>query len=606
MIGLFKVYAGSYHNSIFSIMHITIVLIQIGGNMGEIFKQLKPYRFKLLLVALLYIVSTMCTLFMPYVMSNIVNNGIATRNMDYIYYQGGIMLSLAILALVCSVCTTKINSRVSTSFSTGMQKKMFNKVNSLSFEEYSSIGTSSLLTRCTEDIFVLQELSNTVTYAAVTVPIMFIGGVLLAWSRDWLLAVVMLVVSPVILLIVRLLTKDMKSLWNKADTYIDIQNKVVRERLSGLRVIRAFDKESYEHERIEDATKEMAYNIIKSNVLSNSITPLCTALLNIGIVLILYIGSLRIQKDTLLTAGDIIATIQYVALVMNGLLILSWTFAWVPRVKVSIRRVGEVLSLKGRSSEAPTGRVLEGSISLDNVTFYYGDSELPALKNISMEIAPGEIAAIIGGTGSGKTTVARLLLKFYSPKEGSIALGNIDYASLSMADVRDNISIAMQRSMVFEGTIRENILMGNPSATQEDLERVAEISQIYDFIAQQANGFDYKLSQSGANLSGGQKQRINISRVLIKKASVYVFDDSFSALDYLTESKLRKAMNKYLKGKTQLIITQRAATAMRCDRIFVMDCGQVVGAGTHEELLKSCSVYKEIYDSQLGGEKSEG
>ncbi|WP_426348922.1 ABC transporter ATP-binding protein [Alloiococcus sp. CFN-8] len=569
--------------------------------MRGIIRLLKPYRLQLAIISGLYIISTVCSLLMPYTMSQIVNNGVAEGDMHYIITRGQIMIALAVASLISALITVKINSQVSTSFATGLQKTVFNKINSLTFEEYSSIGTSSLLTRATEDIFILQEVANSVTYAIITVPIMFIGGVVLTWTKDWLLALIMLILSPLILFIVRFLTRQMGELWENADKYIDVQNKVMRERLSGLRVIRAFDKENHEHNKITRATEAMAKNIIKSNVLGGVINPLTMGLLNLGLVVMLYIGSLRIQTDSLLTAGDIIACVQYVALIMNGILLLSWTMAWLPHVKVSIRRVNEVLALKSDRREKNSKELLKGDVELQNVHFSYGDGEEEVLKDINISISEGEIVGIIGGTGSGKSTVAKLLMDFYAPKKGTITLGGRNYEALTREVIRDNISIAIQKSMVFKGTIEENLKMGRESAREEGLIEAAEIAQIHDFIVSQAEGFNYSLAQGGANLSGGQKQRINIARAIIKKAAVYIFDDSFSALDYLTESKLRKGLNQYLKGKTQIIITQRAATAMRCDKVYVMERGEIVGSGSHSELLESCSIYKEIYDSQLGG-----
>ncbi len=570
--------------------------------MKQVFKYARPYRLKLALTGLLYIVTTVCTLLMPYIMSDIVNIGIAGRDMDYILTRSGMMLGLALVALACGVLITKLNAGVSTRFAADLTRAVFAKVNSLTFEEYSSLGTASLLTRSTDDIFEMQDAANMAVYTVVSVPIMFIGGSVLAFISSPLLALIMVIIAPLVLLIVRLVTRRMGELWERSDEYVDKQNKVVRERLSGIRVIRAFDKEDSEHGRIAEATTEMAKNIIKANVIAGVINPLCMLLLNIGTVVILGIAMTRMKTDPSMTAGAVIATIQYIALIMNGLLTLSFMFAWLPHLKVCVRRVSEVLLMKGLSSESTESGRLSGDVCLKDVCFAYGGSQNNALTDISMDIGNGEIAAIIGGTGSGKTTVVKLLMDFYAPGSGSVSLGGRDYAGLSRETVRNNIAIALQKSMVFEGSVAENIRMGKPDASEDELADAARTAQIYDFIAEQEDGFDYRLAQSGSNISGGQKQRINIARTIIKPASVYIFDDSFSALDYLTESRLRRELNARLDGKTQIIITQRAATAMRCDKIFVMDRGCIVGSGTHAELMESCDIYREIYDSQLGGE----
>jgi ATP-binding cassette subfamily B protein len=573
--------------------------------MKQILPFIKPYKYKLIVDGALYLIATLCSLFMPYLMSDIVNVGIRNGDMDYIVRQGIVMLTLAAAMLVSGLFSTKLNAGIVSGFAANLQRGVFQKINSLTFEEYETIGTSSLLTRSTDDIFSLQEAATAIVYAIVTVPVLFFGGTVLAFMSDWLLALVLLVLAPLVLLIVWLVTRNIGPLWVNADKYIDLQNKIVRERLGGIRVIRSFDKEDFEHERAADATREMAKNIIRSNVLTNMINPLSLLLLNLSTVAMLYIGAIRLQTEPMLRAGDVIATIQYVALIMNGLLVLSWTFAFLPHIRVCIKRISEVLSLKGVEARAAENIRLGGEIVFRDVSFRYDDADAPALSHIDLRIQSGQVAAVIGGTGSGKSTLAKLLLRFHEPTGGAISLGGRDCAALARETVRDNISIALQKPGIFQGTIAENLKMGKSEATRQEMENVCEIAQILDFVRGNEKGFDYELTQAGANISGGQKQRISIARTILKDACAYVFDDSFSALDYLTESKLRRALNAYLRGKTQLIITQRAATAMRCDVIYVLDRGQLVGSGTHAKLMEECPIYREIYVSQLG-EPSDG
>lgn len=545
--------------------------------------------------------STVTTLFMPVLMSNIVNNGIAKGNMEYVYTQGAIMIALAVIAIVSALINTRLNAKVSTGFSCALRKGVFQKVNSLNFDEFSSQGTAGLITRTTDDVWTLQEVSANLVYAIVATPVLFVGGIILAFTADKVLALILLGISPIVILIVWLISRKMGKLWETADKYIDIQNKQVRERLSGIRVIRSFDKEQHEHERIAVATRTMAVNIIKSNVLSGFFNPISALLLNVATVLILYLGAGRIQTEAALTAGAVIATVQYVALIMSGLMVISMVFLFLPQIKVSINRINEVFTLKGMQMGEKTGEKLSGDVKFEDVEFFYGQGGAAALSNINIDIANGEVVGIIGGTGSGKSTLMKLLMSFYPPSKGKIYLGGKDLVELSKETVRDNISIALQKAMIFQGTIEYNVRMGKKDATDEEVEKVGKIAQMQELITGNADGYKHELKEAGSNISGGQKQRINISRAVIKDAAVYVFDDSFSALDYLTESKLRKQLNKYLKGKTQLVITQRAATAMRCDKVYVMDRGTIVGVGKHAELLKNCQVYKEIYNSQLGG-----
>ncbi|MEG1528098.1 MAG: ABC transporter ATP-binding protein [Clostridia bacterium] len=569
--------------------------------MKLIFNYLKPFKWRLFFTSLLYAVITAVSLILPFLMSKIVDNGIAKMDMPYIYQQGIAMLIVSLLAVVSALINAKLNAHIGAYFTANLRKDVFKKVNSLSAEEFASKGTATLLTRSTEDIWMLQEASTNMVYAIVVAPMMFIGGVVMSFLSNVELALILLAITPIILTVVVLIGRKMTKLWDKADESMDMQSKVMRERLNGIRVIRSFDKEENEHQRVAGATREMSRNIIKSNILSSLINPVTQVLFNIVTVCILFVGAMNMETDASLTAGNVIATIQYVSVVIFGLLAVSFTIMFLPSVLVSAKRVQEVFNLKGIEMGESSKEVLKGSIKFNDVDFYYPDSQVASLSNISFDIAEGEIVGIIGGTGSGKTTLMKLLLNFYTPQKGEVYLGQKNMKELSRATVRDNISIALQKAMIFQGTIAENVRMGNASSSDELVQQICSIAQMNEIISIKEGGLDYTLTQAGSNLSGGQKQRISIARSILKQASVYVFDDSFSALDFLTESKLRKSLNKYLDGKTQIIITQRAATAMRCDKIIVLDQGVMVGCGNHKALLKDCEIYKEIYKSQLGG-----
>ncbi len=562
---------------------------------------LKPYKGKLIVIGLMYAISTFAMLFMPKIMSEIITNGVAKMDTGYIFRYGAVMFGLALVALICAVVTTRINAVVSTGFTAELRKDIFKKVNSLTFEEFSSQGTASLMTRSTDDTWMLQEVAATLVYCIVVTPILFIGGIVLTFLADWVLAVIMLGISPVVLFLIWLITRRMFSLWDNSEKYCDLQNKVMRERLSGLRVIRSFDKEQHEHGRVKHATEEMADNIIKANVLSGYVNPVSALLLNMATVVILYLGTERIQMSSILTAGDIVATIQYIALIMNGLMTVSMVFMFFPQVKVAVRRIGEIFALEGTEKNDEEAKELSGDVVLDKVTFFYPGASNPSLKDIGLNIKRGEIVGIIGGTGAGKTTLMKLLMGFYKPTQGDLLIGGESVCGLSQGVIRQNVSIALQKAAIFQGTIEYNIKMGKESATDEEVAAVSDIAQLKELVSGNKEGLKHELTQAGANISGGQKQRINIARAIIKDASVYIFDDSFSALDYLTEARLRKRLNKYLAGKTQIIVTQRAATAMRCDKVYVLDKGEVVGSGKHADLIKTCPIYKEIYSSQLGG-----
>lgn len=565
-----------------------------------LFKYFKKYKLSLALTGVLYLVASASALAMPNLMSRIIDDGIRNSNIKTVYVLSGIMLSIAVVSFLLAIVGKKMNAVVSNSIAEDMRNDVFEKINSLTFEEFSSIGSSSLLTRANEDVFALQDVANSFVYAVTNVPVMLFGGVILSLLKDFSIALILLSVIPIVAFIVFLLVKKMGRLWEISNKYCDKQNKLVRERLTGIRVIRAFDKERYEHGRISEATDVMADNMIRANVLSSLITPVSLLLLNVVTVAVIYVGAIRMQNPAILKAGDIIAIIQYVGIASNGLLAAVWVFAWLPHFKVSARRVNEVLSLKGVPESEDKAKYICGDIRITNLSFTYPHAKLPALTDVNMNIEEGETVAIIGGTGSGKTTLIKLLAGFYEPTEGTILFGGYDYSSLTADDVRSNISVALQKSMIFEGTIKDNVMMSKTDAGDEEVFHALETARMADYVNSHKEGIYYELSQSGANLSGGQKQRINIARTIFKKSSVYVFDDSFSALDFLTESKLRRALSVELKGKTQIIITQRISTAIHSDRIFVMANGKIVGEGSHDDLINTCEIYKEIYASQMG------
>lgn len=565
-----------------------------------LFKYFKKYKLSLALTGVLYLVASASALAMPNLMSRIIDDGIRNSNIKTVYVLSGIMLSIAVVSFLLAIVGKKMNAVVSNSIAEDMRNDVFEKINSLTFEEFSSIGSSSLLTRANEDVFALQDVANSFVYAVTNVPVMLFGGVILSLLKDFSIALILLSVIPVVAFIVFLLVKKMGRLWEISNKYCDKQNKLVRERLTGIRVIRAFDKERYEHGRISEATDVMADNMIRANVLSSLITPVSLLLLNVVTVAVIYVGAIRMQNPAILKAGDIIAIIQYVGIASNGLLAAVWVFAWLPHFKVSARRVNEVLSLKGVPESEDKAKYIRGDLRITNLSFTYPHAKLPALTDVNMNIEEGETVAIIGGTGSGKTTLIKLLAGFYEPTEGTILFGGCDYSALTADDVRSNISVALQKSMIFEGTIKDNVMMSKTDAGDEEVFHALETARMADYVNSHKEGIYYELSQSGANLSGGQKQRINIARTIFKKSSVYVFDDSFSALDFLTESKLRRALSVELNGKTQIIITQRISTAIHSDRIFVMANGKIVGEGSHDDLINSCEIYKEIYASQMG------
>ena len=572
--------------------------------MKKIFAYLKPYRGGLLLGMLLMAISTVCELLLPDIMSDILNTGVYNADLSYIFRCCAKMLAVALVSLGSVLGGWYISSKVVAGFCADLRQGVFRKVNTMRFEDISRMGSSALLTRSTHDVGTLSWVASMLSGSIITIPVLFIGGVVLALGKDAVLSLVLLLFIPLVFAAVVRIGKKIEPLWETSDKYMDKQNDIVRERLHGIRVIRAFNSEPREHKRIEDATQVMAENIIRANVSMGVISPLSIALMNMAVVLIVYLGGFRMERGiSSASGGDIFAVIQYITLIMNGVVMAAFSIVMYPHAKVAAKRIGEVLDVESPAEPEEEALHFSGDIRLENLSFGYEGAAENAVSDISLHIRPGQQVAVIGGTGSGKSTLVQLLMGFRRPSAGHIFFDGRDSVSISPKTIRENISCVLQKAAIYSGRIRKNIAMGRPGATDEELLAAAEIAQMGDYLASLPEGLDHELTQSGKNLSGGQKQRICIARAVLKNAPIYIFDDSFSALDFLTEARLRKALSERTAGKTRIVITQRVSSAMSCDCIFVMDKGCLVDAGSHQELLERCKIYQEIYVSQTGGER---
>ena len=572
--------------------------------MKNIFAYLKPYRGGLLLGMLLMAISTVCELLLPDIMSDILNTGVYNGDLNYIFRCCAKMLAVALISLGSVLGGWYISSKVVAGFCADLRQGVFRKVNTMRFEDISRMGSSALLTRSTHDVGTLSWVASMLSGSVITIPVLFIGGVVLALGKDAVLSLVLLLFIPLVFAAVVRIGKKIEPLWETSDKYMDKQNDIVRERLHGIRVIRAFNSEPREHKRIEDATQVMAENIIRANVSMGVISPLSIALMNMAVVLIVYLGGFRMEWGlSSASGGDIFAVIQYITLIMNGVVMAAFSIVMYPHAKVAAKRIGEVLEVESPAEPEEEELHFSGDIRLENLSFGYEGAAENAVSEISLHIRPGQQVAVIGGTGSGKSTLVQLLMGFRRPSAGHIYFDGRDSTSISPKTIRENISCVLQKAAIYSGSIRKNIAMGRPGATDEELLAAAEIAQMRDYLASLPEGLDHELTQSGKNLSGGQKQRICIARAVVKNAPIYIFDDSFSALDFLTEARLRKALSERTAGKTRIVITQRVSSAMSCDCIFVMDKGCLVDAGSHQELLERCKIYQEIYVSQTGGER---
>ncbi|MBQ4642652.1 MAG: ABC transporter ATP-binding protein [Oscillospiraceae bacterium] len=571
--------------------------------MKKIFENLLHYKSSIPVALLFMTAATVCDLMLPTIMSNIVDKGIYLSDMEYIKQNCLYMFIVALTGLVTVVIGRKLTAEIVAGFCCDLRRMVFRKVNTMTFGEMNEIGTAALITRSTHDTETLGWIASIFCGNIITIPVLFIGGVVLSFRKDVILSLILLLFVPVLFAVVVLIGRKIEPLWRIADEFIDKQNDIMRERLRGIRVIRAFDKEEHEHGRISEATVKMAMNIIKSNVSMGIIAPLALFMLNFSVVLIVYIGSVRMETGaSAVSAGDIFAVIQYVTLVMTSIINAAFVIVMIPHAKVAANRIGEVVSAKGYDDEIPEEDLeFSGGITFDNVSFRYDGATEPAVSNISFRIEPGQKVSVIGGTGSGKSTLVSLMLCFRMPTEGKVIYDGRATETLSHKTVRRNISCVLQNSSIYSGTIRDNIVMGKPHATDEEIREAAEIAELSDFVDSLEKGFEHELNQSGKNLSGGQKQRLSIARAVIRNAPIYIFDDSFSALDFLTESRVRTKLSKKAAGKTQIIITQRVTSAMNSDLILVMDNGKLVDSGKHSELLERCKIYREIYASQTGG-----
>ena len=593
-------------------------------DMRQLLSYLKPYKWRIALATLLMAVSAVCNLLLPTLMSNVLDKGVygaaEADTFGYILKTAGWMLGLSLLSLASVAGGYWVVYHVISGYTWSLRSALFRKVHGMTLAEVGRIGASNLVTRSTHDVGTLNWVISMLCGSVIIIPLMFLGGVFLCMRKDFRLSLVILCAVPLLLAVVLLMSKKIDKLWEISDEYCDKQNDLVRERLRGIRVIRAFDRERYAHERITDATRVMADNIIRANVRMAVIDPLAAFALNTAALVIVYLGGVRMERGSGLTPGDVFAMIQYINIILGAIVSVSFAIVMLPHVRVAARRLSQVTESTGMEDDRPAeGLRFSGAIELENAGYTYPGGALPALSGVSLRVKPGEWVSVIGGTGSGKSTLAELLLAFRAPTEGSLRFGVTDKGTgnreqgtaagadmrdaggISPKDVRDNISCALQKSMLYAGTVAENLRMGKPDASDEELWAALELAQIADFLREKPEGLDFKLEPAATNISGGQKQRLAIARAILKEAPIYVFDDSFSALDFLTEAKVRKALNERLAGRTRIVITQRVVSAMHCDRIFVLSDGALVGAGTHAELLESCSIYREIYLSQTGG-----
>lgn len=563
----------------------------------------------------LVFLQSLSEIYLPTLMSDIVDTGVINGDVAYIIRIGGWMLLIAVIGMISAISGSYWAAKVATGFGRDLRTKVFTKVESFSLEEFDEKGTASLITRTTNDITQIQQLV-VMLRLFLRAPMLCIGSIIMAVSKNAKLSLVLVVILLILTLLIVLLSKESMPLFQSMQIKLDKLNLVLRENLTGIRVIRAFNRDNYEKKRFHEANLDLTETAIKVNKLMAILMPLVMLIFNLTIIAILWFGSIRINSDNM-QVGDLMAFIQYASQILSSLIMLAMMFILVPRASASAIRINEVLDIEPKIkdpiiSEESELKMEEGArseegkrgyLEFDEVSFYYQGAEEPAIEKISFSAKPGEITAIIGGTGSGKSTLVNLIPRFYEVASGRILVDGVDIRELTQEKLRAKIGLVPQKAVLFTGTIAENISFGTNDLPRDKIIRAAEIAQASKFISTLEQGYDAQIAQGGTNVSGGQKQQLSIARALAKHPEIYIFDDSFSALDFKTDAKLRQALKKETKEDTVLIIAQRVTTVMDADRILVLDGGKMVGMGTHQDLIKTCEVYREIVASQLSEEE---
>ena len=572
--------------------------------MLKILKNLSPYKWVVVGVIALVFGQSMAELFLPTLMADIIDNGVVQGNIPYIWRIGGWMLLVSAVGAAAAIFASYYSAKAAMGLGRDLRQKVFKHVGQFSLQEFDEVGTASLITRTTNDITQVQQVVIMMLRMVISAPIMLVGGLILAISKDAQLSLVIVGAMPILAVSILLILKYGMPLFQQVQKQLDGLNLVVRENLTGIRVIRAFNRETEEKARMQKANRELADVSIKVNKVMAFLMPVMMLVMNMTVVAVIWFGGIRINNGAM-QIGDLMAFIQYVMMIMFALVMASFMFVMIPRAAVSAKRINEVLEMQPAFQDDGIKKAdrERGTLEFDDVSFYYPGASEPALSNISFTAKPGEITALIGGTGSGKSTLVNLVPRFYEATSGTIRVNGVDIREAPQQEIRSKIGFVPQKSVLFTGTIADNIRFGKQDASQAELAQAASTAQAEEFIHRMDGGYEAEIEQGGSNLSGGQKQRLSIARALIRKPDLYIFDDSFSALDYKTDAKLRKALKDETKNATVLLVAQRVSTVVDADRILVLENGQVVGMGTHDELLESNEVYREIALSQLSEEE---
>lgn len=575
--------------------------------MFKILKRLKPYGWMVVGDLLAVACNVFTMMYLPKYMSDIVNNGVLAGNIEYIVSVGLKMLLISLMGAAAMVASSYLSARAAMGLSRDLRREVFQKAEAFSLAEFDRFGAASMLTRTTNDITQIEMVVQMALRMAAMAPMALVGGVVMAFSTSPEMSRAVFVTAPLLLLVVVLISRKTIPLSKTMQVKIDRVNRIMREKLSGIRVMRAFGTEHYEEKRFDAANTDLMDITLRMNRLMMLLMPFLIFILNFSTVAILWLGVDEVAAGSLIV-GDVMAVVQYVMHIMMSFMLLSMMMLLVPRAAAAADRINEVLEtaptiVDPANPVQPTGRA---TVCFENVSFAYADSQERALSNISFEVGPGQTLAIIGSTGAGKSTILNLIPRFYDATEGRVLVDGVDVRDQNRAELRRRIGYVPQRAVLFQGTLRENLAYGAPGATDEELWQAAEIAQAKAFVEEKGEGLGLEVARGGANFSGGQKQRLSIARAVARRPEIYLFDDSFSALDYKTDAALRARLREITGDAAVIIVAQRVSTIMDADCILVLDDnGNLAGRGRHRDLLQTCGVYREIVTSQLS-EKEAG
>jgi ATP-binding cassette subfamily B protein len=560
-----------------------------------------PYRRALVFVIVLLLVQAIANLYLPDLNADIINNGVLKGNTGYIVSTGAFMLAVTLLLAVTSVVSVYWGSRTAMAFGRDVRSAIFGKVQDFSQTEVNLFGTPSLITRNTNDVQQVQQVVAMALNMMISAPMMAIGGIIMALRQDVPLSGLIVIIVPLMGLVIGLVMVRAIPLFIAMQVKIDRINRVVRETLSGIRVIRAFVRTEHEEQRFDAANRDLTRTALSVNRIFALMIPTLMGIFNLSAVAIMWFGSIRVDSGAM-PIGNLTAFLMYIMQILMSVMMATIMFVMVPRAAVSAGRIQAVLETRP-SVEDPTApaapSAAHGFVEFRDVEFRYPGAEHPVLRGISFAAGPGETTAIVGSTGSGKSTLINLVPRFYDVTSGSVLVDGVDVREMPQEELWRKVGVVPQQAFLFSGTVASNVRYGDPDATDDEVVHALEVAQAREFVMEMPDGLAAPITQGGSNVSGGQRQRLAIARALAKRPEVYIFDDSFSALDFKTDSLLRAALRRELGSATVIIVAQRVGTIMKADRIVVMEDGAVVGIGTHADLLETCPTYREIVFSQL-------